>query len=258
MPSHPFVVFCDQVCKSIRWPPAQRLAREELTAHLEDHAAALEAQGVPPEEAATRAVEAMGDPKEIGQQLDRCHGPFIPRLSQFFAYCACVMFLFGFCIGVLNRSGPFRNDAFLLSSPTYPDWGGTMLCQGDAQGSGSLGGYAISAKDAALIRLPATKYSPSEQEIQATVTPVVICTDPNVVRVEAQLISLGTSERSDPQAAVDSHGVSPAFTQVADGVWVAPSTWVPGPPEDSGSTWLAWCQGYDTDGNLVCQDQPIY
>ena len=170
MPSHPFVVFCDQVCKSIRWPPAQRLAREELTAHLEDHAAALEEQGVPPEEAATRAVEAMGDPKEIGQQLDRCHGPFIPRLSQFFAYCACVMFLFGFCIGVLNRSGPFRNDAFLLSSPTYPDWGGTMLCQGDAQGSGSLGGYAISAKDAALIRLPATKYSPSEQEIQATVT----------------------------------------------------------------------------------------
>ena len=89
-------------------------------------------------------------------------------------------------------------------------------------------------------------------------TPVVICTDPNVVRVEAQLISLGTSERSDPQAAIDSHGVSPAFTQVADGVWVAPSTWVPGPPEDSGSTWLAWCQGYDTDGNLVCQDQPIY
>lgn len=89
-------------------------------------------------------------------------------------------------------------------------------------------------------------------------TPVVICTDPNVVRVKAQLISLGTSERSDPQAAVDSHGVSPAFTQVADGVWVAPSTWVPGPPEDSGSTWLAWSQGYDADGNLVCQDQPIY
>lgn len=89
-------------------------------------------------------------------------------------------------------------------------------------------------------------------------TPVVICTDPNVVRVEAQLISLGDGERSDPQAAIDSHGVSPSFTQVADGVWVAPSTWVPGPPEDSGSTWLAWCQGYDTDGNLVCQDQPIY
>lgn len=89
-------------------------------------------------------------------------------------------------------------------------------------------------------------------------TPVVICTDPNVVRVKAQLISLGTSERSDPQAAINSHGVSPAFTQVADGVWVAPSTWVPGPPEDSGSTWLAWSQGYDADGNLVCQDQPIY
>ena len=42
MSSKTFDSFCDQVCASIRWPPAQRLAREELTAHLEDHAAALE------------------------------------------------------------------------------------------------------------------------------------------------------------------------------------------------------------------------
>lgn len=88
-------------------------------------------------------------------------------------------------------------------------------------------------------------------------TPVVICTDPRVVRVEAQLISLGTSERADPQAAIDSRGVSPTFTQVADGVWAAPSTLAPGPTNDSGAVWLAWCQGYDADGNLVCQDSPI-
>ncbi len=88
-------------------------------------------------------------------------------------------------------------------------------------------------------------------------TPVVICTDPRVVRVEAQLISLGASERADPQAAIDSHGVSPTFTQVADGVWAAPSTLVPGSPNDSGAINLAWCRGYDADGNLVCQNLPI-
>ncbi|WP_297290067.1 hypothetical protein [uncultured Flavonifractor sp.] len=87
-------------------------------------------------------------------------------------------------------------------------------------------------------------------------TPVVVCTDPRVVRVEAQLISLGTSERADPQAAIDSRGVSPTFTQVADGVWAAPSTLAPGPSDDSGAVWLAWCQGYDADGNLICQDSP--
>ena len=64
------------------------------------------------------------------------------------------------------------------------------------------------------------------------------------------------SERADPQAAIDSHGVSPTFTQVADGVWAAPSTLAPGPSDDSVAIWLAWCQGYDADGNLICQDSP--
>ena len=88
-------------------------------------------------------------------------------------------------------------------------------------------------------------------------TPVVICTDPRVVRVEAQLISLGTSERADPQPAIDRRGVPPPFPQVADGVWAAPSTLALGPSDDSGAVWLAWCQGYDADGNLICQDSPI-
>lgn len=87
-------------------------------------------------------------------------------------------------------------------------------------------------------------------------TPVIICTDPSVVRVEAQLVWLGTSERADPQAAIDSRGVSPVFTQVADGVWAAPSTVVPGAPNDAAYSLVFWCQGYDADGNLVCQDQP--
>lgn len=78
MLSNPFDAFCDQVCSVIRQPLAKRLAREELTAHLEDHAAALEEQGVPSEEAALQAVEAMGDPYQIGHQLDRATAPCFP------------------------------------------------------------------------------------------------------------------------------------------------------------------------------------
>ena len=170
MLSKPFDSFCGKVCSVIRWKPVHGPTVAELRAHLEDHAAALEAQGIPPEEAALQAVAAMGDPYELGRQLDKCHSPLIPRLSRIVALCACVFFLFGFCIGVLYRTGPFRNDHLLLPAPTFPDWGGTQLCQGDTRGGGQVGGYAVAAHDAALIRLPATKYSPSELEVQATVT----------------------------------------------------------------------------------------
>lgn len=99
--------------------------------------------------------------------------------------------------------------------------------------------------------LPSSKIKGGSEQ-----TPVIVCTDPSVVRVEAQLIWLGTSEQTDPQAAIDSRGVSPVFTQVADGVWAAPSSAVPGAPDDADYSLVFWCQGYDADRNLVCQYQP--
>ena len=171
MSSKTFDSFCDQVCASIRWPPAQRLAREELTAHLEDHAAALEEKGISAEEAAVQAVEAMGDPEEIGRQLDRCHSPLLPRLSKIFALCACALFLIGFCASVLHQTGFFRYETVLLPAPTLPGWDdGDLLCEGEAWGSGHVGGYTIQAKDAALVYRPSTKFRPSMLEIQAAVT----------------------------------------------------------------------------------------
>ena len=170
MASKPFDVFCDQVCASIRWPPARHLAREELTAHLEDHAAALEEKGISAEEAAVQAVEAMGDPEEIGRQLDRCHSPLLPRLSKIFALCSCALFLIGFCAGVLHQTGFFRYETVLLPAPTLPGWDdGDLLCEGEARGSGHVGGYTIQAKDAALVYRPSTKFRPSMLEIQAAV-----------------------------------------------------------------------------------------
>lgn len=88
-------------------------------------------------------------------------------------------------------------------------------------------------------------------EAEAELTPIVVCTDPAVVQVEAQLLWLGRSEEDDPQAAMDSRGVSPVFTQVADGVWAAPPILVPGANDDSGSSLIIWYQGYDADGNLL-------
>ena len=52
-----FSKFCEQVCLMIRWKAAREPVADELAAHLEDHAAALEARGLDPETAARRAVE---------------------------------------------------------------------------------------------------------------------------------------------------------------------------------------------------------
>ena len=40
--------FCTQVCRCVRFWPDHKAITAELTAHLEDHAAALEARGLSP------------------------------------------------------------------------------------------------------------------------------------------------------------------------------------------------------------------
>lgn len=74
-----FEDFCQKVCQMLRWKAARGPVSAELTAHLEDHAAALEARGLSPEEAAAQAVTAMGNPYALGHALDQTHPPTLPR-----------------------------------------------------------------------------------------------------------------------------------------------------------------------------------
>ena len=171
MPSRPFNIFCDQVCSVIRWEPAREAAQRELLAHLEDHAAALEERGVPADEAAARAVAAMGDPYAIGHQLDRCHSPLVPRLSGFLALCACALFIVGFCAGAINQAGLLRSDTVFLPAPTLPGWDSdTLLSGGSVKGEGKLGGYTIRAHEAALVQTSGTPSTPAHPEVQVSVT----------------------------------------------------------------------------------------
>lgn len=74
--------FLDAVCAEIRWKRWRDPVRAELYAHLADRIEYLTVQrGFSPEEAEYEAVLAMGDPKEIGQALDREH-----RASRFYGY----------------------------------------------------------------------------------------------------------------------------------------------------------------------------
>ena len=71
--------FCAQVCRRVRFRPDHEAITAELTEHMEDRKTALLAAH--PDltlwEAERQAVAAMGDPEEIGRELDKSHSPLL-------------------------------------------------------------------------------------------------------------------------------------------------------------------------------------
>ncbi|WP_337650161.1 permease prefix domain 1-containing protein, partial [Flavonifractor sp.] len=78
--------FCDHVCMYVRFRPDHEAITAELTAHLEDHKDAI--LEIHPDmtlwEAERRAVEAMGNPEELGRWLDSIHNPLLGWLQIWF------------------------------------------------------------------------------------------------------------------------------------------------------------------------------
>ena len=111
--STPFSQFCDQVVRRVRWFPARGAIAAELRAHLEDHAAALMERGTPEEEAAQRALEAMGDPEELGRQLNRAHPPllcFSVLVTNIILTLLFIAFSFALISQVWNAVTYYRHD----------------------------------------------------------------------------------------------------------------------------------------------------
>lgn len=95
--------FCDRVLARVRHATTEEKAaiRAELDAHMEDHAAALLEAGYEEAEAADRAMAAMGDPEEIGAELNREY-PLgwlvLSRVSLILTILVCATFLFSWPI----------------------------------------------------------------------------------------------------------------------------------------------------------------
>ncbi|HHV63914.1 MAG TPA: hypothetical protein GXX46_02375 [Peptococcaceae bacterium] len=87
--------FCRKVCSFVRYKKAHRQIYEELHNHIEDHAEYLREQGIAPEEAERLAVQAMGDPEEIGRELDKQHRPLIERLLAITSVAKIIGILYG-------------------------------------------------------------------------------------------------------------------------------------------------------------------
>lgn len=67
--------FIRNAAEQIRCVKARGYVAKELSDHILDQAAAYEERGVSREEAVGKAVREMGDPVEIGVELDRIHRP---------------------------------------------------------------------------------------------------------------------------------------------------------------------------------------
>ena len=156
MASNLFDTFCDQVCSLIRWKPAREAARRELLAHLEDHADVLRQRGTSFDQARQQAVEAMGDPYEIGHELDRCHSPLVPKLSRIFVLLALAALLLSLIIGYRNDTGIFALSGLFPQNASLPCNGdGTVEISGTAAGGGRLAGYTLTpAREAGLVVVP--------------------------------------------------------------------------------------------------------
>lgn len=71
--------YTDRVLSVMRHPDRQEreAIRVELDAHMEDHICALVDLDYPPELAEERTLALMGDPEEVGRELDRQYAPAV-------------------------------------------------------------------------------------------------------------------------------------------------------------------------------------
>lgn len=80
--------YCSGVCGRIRWKKARAAVAEELASHICDQKEAYVQTGMEEDEATHKAVLDMGDPREVGEALDRIHRPQPQGKFLFFAFLA--------------------------------------------------------------------------------------------------------------------------------------------------------------------------
>lgn len=93
--------YLNQVTAQMRCKKARDMVAAELSGHIEDQTETYLEFGLPYEKAAARAVEQMGDPIEVGTELDRIHRPRIDvRTIAFIALLSV--------LGIIVQSLMFR------------------------------------------------------------------------------------------------------------------------------------------------------
>lgn len=158
--------FCELVTGQLRCKWEAPAVRQELSDHIQDHQAALIAEGMGRDQAEEAAVAAMGDPEELGKALDALHSPWPWRLYHAALTAAFVLLVFAFFLGfdVLLGSGGSgavfwgdRGYTLLAQDPqsilerySFID-SDTVQATGAVTGGGDIGPYRLSSAGEALL-----------------------------------------------------------------------------------------------------------
>ena len=157
--------FCDTVTRQLRCRWEAPAVRQELSDHIQDHQAALMAEGMDRDQAEEAAVAAMGDPEALGKALDALHSPWPWRIYHAARTAAFVLLVFAFFLGfdVLLGSGgsgavfwgdsgytqPEQDPQSLLEYYSFID-SDTVRTTGTVTGGGDIGPYRLSPAGEAL------------------------------------------------------------------------------------------------------------
>lgn len=108
--------FIRSVTEQIRCVRARAGVAKELSDHIEDQAAAYEEEGEPREEAVMRAVREMGDPVEVGVELDRIHRPQtdFKMIGMAFVFSVAGLFVISAVNGLAQYPEHFIRQCFVL------------------------------------------------------------------------------------------------------------------------------------------------
>lgn len=99
--------FLNDVCKEIKYKPANKAISEELEGHIEDIKSEYLCKGASEKEAEEKAVEEMGDAKQIGRKLNKIHRPKLDWITLIFAIA---FILYGRNFWILYYSDSYWND----------------------------------------------------------------------------------------------------------------------------------------------------
>ena len=94
--------FLNNVCKEIKYKPANRPIFEEKEAHIEELKNDNLCKGLSEEQAEEYAVEQMGDAKKIGKRLNKIHRP---KLDWKLIILILIMIVFKFILYFVDYSG---------------------------------------------------------------------------------------------------------------------------------------------------------
>lgn len=125
-PSDIFKDYAQSVCDQIRWKKAKRVISEEIENHLIDQKNAYLAEGMNEEAAAAETIRQMGDPVQIGTELDRVHRPK-PAWSMIFLTAAILLLGVGIKLFVTKDAhSPF--DYILAVFYRHCRYGRNLFC----------------------------------------------------------------------------------------------------------------------------------